>query len=168
MNFYNSAELNSMKLADITDYYNSVAGQMGVKQVKKFRDKPTAVARTVAAQEVLQAERAKANAKAEPVKAAKPAKAKKAAKATKTEPATTGSRFDLTQTITIVKGEPKEGSIEHSLFAAINEGLCTTVGEVVEYITTNHKRPRSDQNVDAHYAIHNIKWFVRKGHLKLS
>jgi len=47
MNTYNATELNSLKLAEIVDLYNAYATITGDKQVKKFRDKPTAVKRTL-------------------------------------------------------------------------------------------------------------------------
>lgn len=47
MNTYNEAELKTLKLADITDLYNTLAKKADVKQVNKFRDKPTAVKRTL-------------------------------------------------------------------------------------------------------------------------
>lgn len=275
MNTYNQAELNTLKLADITDLYNGYAITCKAKQVKKFRDKPTAVVRTLEMQDAalkvewdkkIEADQIKA--KAEDV--ARSSRTKRATdkkltakehvafnaivsngldamggsepadllednmswfdnadliKATgfskhqcagliasleqkgfvvnseegingegpdqwsltdaginyaqqiKDEPVpevdvkpagNTGTRFDLEQKVTIVKGEPKEGTIEHTIFQAINEGLYTTAGEIVDYVIANHTRPRSDQKVDAQYAIHNIKWFTKKGHLQLS
>jgi len=52
MNTYNASDLNGMKLSDIADLYNQFASITGDKPVTKFRDKPTAVKRTVAIQEI--------------------------------------------------------------------------------------------------------------------
>lgn len=52
MNTYNAADLQALKIADITDLYNQFATITGDKQIKKFSDKTTAVKRTLAIQEV--------------------------------------------------------------------------------------------------------------------
>lgn len=88
----------------------------------------------------------KATLSAQPVKAAK-------------------TTFDMTATIVTVKDAGKEGTIENSLHAAIASG-ANTVQEVIDWIMANHKRPRAEQ-VDQQYVVHNIKWFIRKGHLKI-
>lgn len=167
MKFYTQYDLNTLKLSEVTDFYNTVASQLGLKAVKKFRDKPTAIKRTLDAQELLREEQAEAPV-AKPVKAPKATKKTTPAKAAKAAPVATGSRFDLTQTVEIVKGDPKDGSIEATIFTAVRDDLCSTVAELVDYIVSNHKRPRSGLGVDTNYAIHNIKWFARKGHIKLS
>jgi len=73
--------------------------------------------------------------------------------------------FDMTATLVTVKDAGKEGTIENSLHAAIASG-ASTVQEVIDWIMANHKRPRAEQ-VDQQYVVHNIKWFIRKGHLKI-
>jgi len=52
MNTYNQAELSTLKLADIADLYNQYASITGAKPVSKFRDKPTAVKRTLEIQAI--------------------------------------------------------------------------------------------------------------------
>lgn len=47
MKTFNEAQLSALKLAEITVEYNKLAEVSGDKQVKKFRDKPTAIARTL-------------------------------------------------------------------------------------------------------------------------
>lgn len=51
MNTYNTAELNLLKISDITHLYNDFASICKEKPVKKFRDKPTAVKRTLEIQD---------------------------------------------------------------------------------------------------------------------
>ena len=163
---FTQAELESQKLADITSHYNEVAKLIGLKAVKKFRDKLTAVSRTLDAQETYRDDLETA-AKAAAKESTKTSKAPK-------QPSEKGSvrqnKFGISEdsVIEVVKGEPKEGSIEHSLFIAINHEMCVTVKEIVAYIVANHKRPRSGETVDEQYALHNIKWFVKKGHLKVT
>ena len=191
INLFTKEELESQKLAEITDHYNVLAKLIGLKAVKKFRDKPTSVSRTLDAQETYR-EDLEAAVKAEIVaktkvlppqkelssnwgkiasqktalqgKGVKPKKEK-----SDTPNGVRQNKFGLSDDsiVTVVKGEPKEGSIEDSLFIAINQG-CSTVKQIVDYIVANHTRPRSGEAVDAAYALHNIKWFIKKGHLKVS
>lgn len=78
----------------------------------------------------------------------------------------TKTTFDMTATLVTVKDAGKEGTIENSLHAAIASG-ATTVEQVVAWIMVNHKRPRAEQ-VDHQYVIHNIRWFIRKGHIAIT
>ncbi len=66
---YTQEELNSISMVQITDQYNAVGKLIGLKAVKKFRDKATAISRTLDAQETYREDLAEA--------------AKQAAKATK-------------------------------------------------------------------------------------
>ena len=52
MNTYNQADLFSLKLAEIADLYNYCARVTGNKTVTKFRDKATAVKRTLEIQAI--------------------------------------------------------------------------------------------------------------------
>lgn len=166
---FTQEELESKKQADITSHYNKVAKLIGLKAVKKFRDKPTSISRTLDAQETYRddleaAAKAEIAAKTKVLppqgKDIKPKKKSDAPKGVRQ------NKFGLSDdsVVAIVKGEPKEGSIEDSLFIAINQG-CSTVKQIVDYIVANHIRPRSGESVDAAYALHNIKWFIKKGHL---
>lgn len=60
-----------------------------------------------------------------------------------------------------------KGSILHSMYIAIEEELCTTVGEVVAYLTKYHIIPKTGKPADEKFAQHNIKYFVRKGCIKI-
>jgi len=174
---FTQAELESKKLTEITDHYNQVAKLIGLKSVKKFRDKPTAISCTLDAQETYQGDL---------IEAAK-AVVKEKKQAPKSEPEseypTLEKEFgknldnlpikknklniDYTTIIEAKSGiTPKEGSIEATLFDALALG-SENIENIIRYVLSNHKRPRSDQKVDEQYALHNIKWFVKKGHLKV-
>lgn len=47
MTTYTEAQLSALKLAEVTAIYNEMAEKVETKPVKKFRDKPTAIARTL-------------------------------------------------------------------------------------------------------------------------
>ncbi len=51
---YTKSELSSESMVWATDHYNLLAKSIGLKAVKKFRDKPTAISRTLDAQETYQ------------------------------------------------------------------------------------------------------------------
>lgn len=147
-------ELESKKLAEITDHYNQVAKAIGLKAIKKFRDKSTAVSRTLDVQEIHRED------VIESVKQL--AKEKFLIARHKKLGMTHDSIIKADSQIT-----PKSGTIEASIFEAIQSGN-NQVEDIVNYIISNHKRPRSDQKVDEAYALHNIKWFIKKGHLEVS
>ncbi len=159
---YSKPQLEEMKLADITDINNGFATELGLKTTKRFASKDKAVSRTMQNQELYEEEfKAKHQAKATKAVA-------KVNKAVKAEQGDKIHGLNRNATLTVVKGQPKEGSIEHSLVIAIEAPMLgNTVEEVVDYIVKHHKRPRSGTGVDTQYAAHNIKWFVNKGHLKL-
>ena len=82
--------------------------------------------------------------------------------------------MNATLKFTVGPEEIKEGTIEYALVHAIidledgsTDEWTVTVQQVVDYIVETHKRPRSNIGVDAAYAVHNIRWFLRKGTLKL-
>ena len=103
MKLYNQAELSTLKLSDIADLYNRYASITGDKPVIKFRDKPTAVKRTLEIQAIA------APTAEEPV--ANPAK-KSAKKETKDEP----RNFKLSDL------RPKENTAFHTLISLIGTG----------------------------------------------
>ncbi len=69
--------------------------------------------------------------------------------------------------ISVVDAKCKKGSILHTIVTAIDDELCDTVGDVVEYILTNHVIPKTGELADIKFAEHNIKYFVKKGNLSL-
>jgi len=156
------AQITELKFSEQAPIYNEFAAALGIKQVKKFRDKSTGVSRIMQIQDQYVEERDEilAEQKAKAAKAVKKVE-KAVAKDTKRQ-----TRFYMDQIVITVKDEAKEGTIENSLHAAIASGH-NTAGEIVDHIVATHKRPRSGLGVDEQYVVHNIKWFVKKGHLKL-
>jgi hypothetical protein len=75
--------------------------------------------------------------------------------------------LNMEDTVTILDGKSKSGSILHSIVKAVEEELCETVDEVITYITHNHVLPKSGELADEKYAIHNIKYFVKQGKIEL-
>lgn len=171
ISLFTKEELSSKKLTEITEHYNQVAKLIGVKAVKKFRDKPTSISRTLEAQETYSEDLAEA-AKAV-VKEKAPKKEAKALAESKVR----SNKFGITKESRLEFNEltcnPKEGTIEATIKDAIRElydadnNISPEISEVITYILITHKRPRSDQKVDEAYALHNIKWFIKKGHLKI-
>jgi len=145
---YNNTVLEGLKLTEITQAHNKLAAEINVKPVKKFRDKPTAIARYV---EVRKEYKSALRASEKPATENKDDKIHGLVKTSKVQ---------------TVKDSGKEGTIENTIHAGILEGN-NTVDSLVGYIVKNHKRPRSGTGVDAQYAAHNIKWFVNKGHISL-
>lgn len=167
LTIFTADQIASLKFAELATEYNKFAVELGLPTIKKFSDKTKGQARltNIQAQYAEEAaEMEKLNAKAAPApveqapEAKAPAEQAQPVKAAKTT-------FDMTATLVTVKDSGKEGTIENSLHAAIASG-ATTVEQVVAWIMANHKRPRAEQ-VDQQYVIHNIKWFIRKGHLKI-
>jgi len=94
----------------------------------------------------------------------KPNKAKKPS-----EPKTSSPRVNLNRDdpICVIEGKGKSGSILSTILTAIDDDLCETVGEVLDYITTNHVIPKTGELADVKFAEHNIKYFVKKGNIAL-
>lgn len=145
------SQLEDMKLAEITDQYNTIAVRLGIKTVKKFRDKPTAISRTLQNQETW-------------VEAHPPRKSSKQ-NSKKDDNLLYGLK--KTAKLKTVEEAGTEGTIENTIHEGIFSGE-DTVEKLANYIVNNHRRPRSGKQPDLQYAVHNIKWFINKGHLKLS
>lgn len=153
LNTHTEETLSELTLKEITAINNEFANAAAVNTTKRFSTKGTAIRRTLLNQVAYMEVYSEYKKAQEPVHQA--------------VKVTSHTSFNMEAKLTIVKGEPKEGTIEHSLQAAINDPLCETVLDVVNYIVENHRRPRSGFPVNAQYAIHNIRWFVRKNHLKM-
>lgn len=69
--------------------------------------------------------------------------------------------------ICYIEGKAKTGSILNTIIIAIEDELCGTVGEVIDYITSNHVIPKTGDLADVKFAEHNIKYFVKKGNIAL-
>ncbi len=175
MNTYNEAELNTLKLADITDLYNQLATVTGDKPVKKFRDKPTAVKRTVAIQEIaapyMDVE-PESNGKSDDQVALekgfeKLAETKKPAKKAEGKG---NSKTDMNAKVEIAKArENKEGSIADAVFTAVIELGNPTVQELTDHIVETYTKPRSNVPVTHGFVVSTIRYFLtNEGTLKFS
>jgi hypothetical protein len=86
-----------------------------------------------------------------------------------TKPKTSSPRVNLNRDdpICVLQGKGKSGSILSTILIAIDDELCDTVGEVVDYIIANHVIPKTGELADVKFAEHNIKYFVKKGNIAL-
>jgi len=166
MNTYNQAELSTLKLADIADLYNQYVSITGDKPVTKFRDKPTAVKRTLEIQAI-----AAPFMDVEPVAApepvvTKPTKTPKKAKAGNSKG---NSKTDMTSLLEIAKERNnKEESIAEAVFAAVNHFSNPTVQQVVDQVVATYEKPRSNVPITQGFVVSTIRYFVKEGSLKFS
>ena len=176
MKIYNQAELATLKTAEIVDLHNLYAGWLDVKVVNKFRDKVTAIIRTLGLQDQvvdinnqklaadLEAASAEESVVEEPV-VEEPVK-KAAAKSTKGN-----SKTDMTAEVEIAQArETREGSIGYLMFAHItaNQDLGLTVQELVDFMVANYTKPRSDVPITKGFVVDTVRYFIRNGNIKLS
>ena len=196
MNTYNEADLSTFKTANILGIYNAHASTIGATVISKFRDKKTAIARTLLIQEKaveIENEKLAAELEAaaeepvveepvveEPVAAPEPVvEAKNPAKKPVNKPAklpakksTKGnSKTDMTANVEIAQArDTREGSIGYMMFAHItaNQELGLTVQELVDFMVTNYTKPRSDVPITKGFVVDTIRYFIRNGNIKLS
>jgi len=191
MKSYTHSELATLKTADIVGIYNAHAETLGSTVISKFRDKATAVARTLVMQEkVVEIENEKLAAELEaaaeepvveepvvapePVVEAKNPAKKPVNKITKlaAKKSTKGnSKTDMTANVEIAQArDTREGSIGHMMFAHItaNQELGLTVQELVDFMVTNYTKPRSDVPITKGFVVDTIRYFIRNGNIKLS
>ena len=196
MNTYNEADLSTFKTANILGIYNAHASTIGATVISKFRDKKTAIARTLLIQEKaveIENEKLAAELEAaaeepvveepvveEPVAAPEPVvEAKNPAKKPVNKPAklpakksTKGnSKTDMTANVEIAQArDTREGSIGYMTFAHItaNQELGLTVQELVDFMVTNYTKPRSDVPITKGFVVDTIRYFIRNGNIKLS
>jgi len=187
MKSYTHAELATLKTADIVDLHNLYAGRLDVKVVNKFRDKVTAIIRTLGLQDQVVdinnqklAADLEAAAAEEPVSAPEPVvEAKKPAKKPVNKPAklpaknsTKGnSKTDMTAKVEIAQArDTREGSIGYMMFAHItaNQDLGLTVQELVDFMVGNYTKPRSDVAITKGFVVDTVRYFIRNGNIKLS
>ena len=145
---YTETQISSFKFAELGAIFNTFATELGIKNIKKFQDKSKGLTRILAIQAQYVEERDELI-----VTLAEESKAPK-------------STFDLTKKLTTIKKLGAEGTIQNSLHAGIASGN-TIISDLVIHIIATHKRPRSNQVVDAAYVIHNIKWFIEAGSLEI-
>ena len=81
----------------------------------------------------------------------------------KNSPPSTRVSLDLDSSLTIVEGKCKKGSILHTIVLAVEDELCDTVGEVLDYIVNNHIIPKTGELADMKFAEHNVKYFIKQG-----
>jgi len=187
MKLYNQPELAMLKTADIVGIYNAHAETLGSTVISKFRDKATAVARTLIMQaNAIEIENQKiaadleAATAEEPVAAPEPVvEAKKPAKKPVNKPAklpakksTKGnSKTDMTAKVEIAQArDTREGSIGYMMFAHItaNQDLGLTLQELVDFMVTNYTKPRSDVAITKGFVVDTVRYFIRNGNIKLS
>lgn len=76
-------------------------------------------------------------------------------------------KLDYDSELIVVEGKCKQGSILHTIVTAIDDEMCSTIKEVIDYITSNHIIPKTGELADVKFAEHNIKYFVKKGNLSI-
>lgn len=170
------ATLQETKFVDLATIYNEFATELGIKPIKKFRDKPTGIKRIID----IQAEYSEIRPKQAKPKATVSKSAAKSEKSTRSggerKPTNSfsmnvcGSRivYDISTTlVTVVKTTDKPDSMVGMLIRAIEDSLEPTVEEVAKYVVNNYERPKSVKEVDRSFAIRKIKRAVQKGYLKL-
>lgn len=81
----------------------------------------------------------------------------------KDSPSRTRVSLDLDSSLTIVEGKCKKGSILHTIVLSVEDELCDTVGEVLDYIVNNHIIPKTGELADMKFAEHNVKYFIKQG-----
>ena len=181
MNTYNEADLSTFKTADILGIYNAHASTIGATVISKFRDKKTAIARTLLIQEKaveienekLAADLETATAEEPVVEANKPDKkpVNKPAKLPAKKSTKGNSKTDMSAKVEIDKvRETREGSIGHMMFAHItaNQEIGLTVQELVDFMVTNYTKPRSDVAITKGFVVDTVRYFIRNGNIKLS
>lgn len=69
--------------------------------------------------------------------------------------------------VIVVDKHCKKGSIAYTIITAIEDAMCSTVDEIVEYVIANHTMARSGKTPDRNYALHNIGYFIKQGRLEI-
>jgi hypothetical protein len=100
----------------------------------------------------------------QPSDKAKPA-AKKTTKATKEAAPRTRVTLNRDDSLTVVDGKCKSGSILNTIVTAIDDELCETVGDVLDYIVAKHVIPKTGELADMKFAEHNVKYFLKQGNI---
>lgn len=94
---------------------------------------------------------------------AKAGKQSKASAKTKTSTPRTRITLNRDDTLSVVDSKCKQGSILHTIVTAIDDEMCGTVGEVLDYIVANHTIPKTGELADMKFAEHNVKYFLKQG-----
>lgn len=85
----------------------------------------------------------------------------------KKEPKSSKKTYNDDQPISVVDTKCKSGSILATIVTAIEDELCSTIGEVKNYIMMNHVIAKTGDLADEKFANHNIRYFISQGKLKL-
>lgn len=88
---------------------------------------------------------------------------KQTAKVTKDSAPRTRVTLNNDDSLTVVDGKCKQGSILHTIVVAIDDEFCETVSEVLDYIVANHVIPKTGELADMKFAEHNVKYFLKQG-----
>ena len=76
-------------------------------------------------------------------------------------------KLNLSDSLRIIDGKCKSGSILDTIVKAVEDELCDSVGEVIDYITSNHVIPKTGELAEEKFAQHNIKYFIKQGKLEV-
>ena len=74
-------------------------------------------------------------------------------------------KLDYDAQLVTINTKCKKGSILDTIVKAIDEELCDSVQEVLDYITSNHVIPKTGELADVKFAEHNVKYFIKNGNI---
>lgn len=152
------AQLEDTKFSVLALIYNEFAAELGIKQIKKFRDKSTGVARVLQIQEQYVEERDEFLAQHK-VKAEE--KVEKVRKAVQSE--TLAAEYELS---TKSNGyAPKEGSINEFILNLVKAEQPIKGQDIIDRIVSEFKRPRGTA-VTVGFAKTSLNWLVRNDYIK--
>lgn len=76
-------------------------------------------------------------------------------------------KLDMEAELIVVDGNCKNGSILHTIVTAIEDEMCSSIQEVLDYIVANHVRGKSGELADSSYASRSIKDLIKMGKLSI-
>lgn len=152
------AQIEELRFSELSDVYNEFAAQVGLKAIKKFRDKATGIQRVVDIQETYCDDR-KAFLKTTEEKAEKSPARK--------------TKLQGTDIIGFSDDwEPRVGTIGHCIKETIirnedgeSDEWSVTVEDLIFEATRTYRKPRSNVPVDEAFIRSAINWFVNQGDL---
>ena len=158
LNILSEETLNETKFAELSTVYNSFAKELGLKEIKKFRDKSTGISRILAIQEDYSFE-------VESLISEKQVKAEKAVKKIKEKVA----EEKATLVYKVGKNTPKsENSAKGIMYGLVRDSLELTSEELCErFIESYSEIYKGSNTVDTSFAKGYIAGCVRSGFLEL-
>lgn len=153
-------KMEDLTLKELVSNYNAIVVELDdplYGEVRKFRDKSTAISRLTTVQKAYSKGVRKA-AKAEKPKAAKAEKPK----ATKAEKPTSKGKYNDDVVLTVCDSTCRPNTIKAAIINAIEGELCGTVGEVVTHIMEHYKKPRTGEPVNRPFVVATIRYFVEQ------